>query len=297
MQEAERLILRSEALNARVVGQCPEERTGTDVIMSVEPGITMNVLTESLIEFAGVNAIRARCLRNLIRAAKQFVAMAGKRSAPTREILAAQFLCNLLISEVSGKPGFMLGDDFIPRAIPSRNERIAPFRSAIAPLREPLLDQPTMFRVSETDDFWLFGLPGHDAASLTVLNAPTSHSGAIGGRGGDEERGRPMQGAPVGQHRRGRAVRAPEGSEGRNKKRRRPRAVRPRLPRSQASRSEAWQRQSWKEDRGSPGRVGKKEWRGLEKGKGGYVGVGSGMRKAATMRPKVATPTQVTGEG
>ena len=46
-----------------------------------------------------------------------------------------------------------------------------------------------------------------------------------------------------------------------------------------------------------PGSGGEEGMDRAVKGKGGYVGVGSGMRKAATMRPKVATPTQVTGEG
>ena len=184
--------------------------------------------------------------------------MAGERRAPTGEIPAAQFLGNFLIREVVGQPGFMLGDDFIARAIPSRDERIAPFRSAIAPLREPLLDEPPLFRVSETDDFRLFCLACHDCASLKVLNAPTSHSGAIGGRSDDEERGRPMQGAPVGQHRRGRAVRAPEGIGGEEQEATAAQGRAARLLGSQAPRSEVGQRQQRKEDRGSPCRVGKK---------------------------------------
>ena len=57
------------------------------------------------------------------------------------------------------------------------------------------------------------------------MNRPLTNAG---GRSHELTRSVTPFTAPVGQHMRGRAVRAPEGSEGRNKKRLRPRAVRPR---------------------------------------------------------------------
>ena len=86
-----------------------------------------------------------------ICALEQDVAVAGERSAPTREIPAAQFL-KVGVREMGGLPSAVLRDDFIAGAVLAANKRIAPFRAPIGSFGEAEFDAAPVIWIAQADD-------------------------------------------------------------------------------------------------------------------------------------------------